>query len=92
VVNRVVFRELLAELRLSGGLIGHDVSFAGYISANDWRDVLFLDGIDMERTSRATALNESHDYTLVIFLCLTSTPCLRPMKVSSTSTIEPLPP
>jgi hypothetical protein len=67
VVNRVVFHELLAELRLSGGLIGHDVSFAGYISANDWRNVLFLDSIDMERTSRTTALNESHDYMLVIF-------------------------
>jgi hypothetical protein len=44
-VNSVMLRELIAKLRVSCGLIGHDVTFAVKIGANDRQNVSLGDRI-----------------------------------------------
>ena len=64
-VNRVVPRKFIAELSIATGLIGHNVSFAVQICANDWHNVVFLDALDMEGTGRAATLHKGKDRVLV---------------------------
>jgi hypothetical protein len=57
-VNGVMLGELIAELGVPRGLIGHHVAFASKVRANDRKGFVFRDCLDMERASLAAALNE----------------------------------
>jgi hypothetical protein len=64
-VDRSVLRELFAQFRISIGLTGHDVAFALNILANERQNLVFGRVLDMERTSRAAALNQSKNGVLM---------------------------
>ena len=64
-IHLIVLRKLIAKASVAHGLIGHDVSFAVHIGANNRHNVLFPDALDVERTGCASALNEGKDSVLV---------------------------
>jgi len=54
----IMLCKFIAKLGISGRLIGHDVTFAVEIGANDREDFLYRDILDMEGTGSVAPLNE----------------------------------
>ena len=93
VIDRVMLGEVACRDWQALGFVGHDVGFAGDVRIDDRHDVRLPDAVDMERAGSTAAVNKRQNNVLVTAaLALRTRLCLRPMKVSSTSTIAPAPP
>jgi len=64
-VNRAVVREFIAKLRVAVSFVGHYEALSLNIGANNRHNYFFGCALKMERTSLATALNQSQNCVLI---------------------------
>ena len=91
-VHHVVFREVVAEMTIAAGFVGHQMGFAIKICVNDRNDG-FLGTLSTwnERAEPPRSTSERTAFLCQGLAC-PQHPSLRPMNVSSTSMIDPSPP
>ena len=63
-LSGTVLGERIAELAVFNRLTARDVIFAGDVGVDDLKHASFLGAFDMERTSRAAALNQGQNGVL----------------------------